>query len=418
MRRITLLLFLIVFSFCAYQLRLHSRALLYFGDEYDYVARGVFLDIALRGDFHSPLWNVYDSYVQEKVPSYYYQSVLHILRVASPPVLSLVPAWGVNSWCKEYEYSKDNCLTFLDYWIWKDEYFINFDGLSVPQDAFASLPQHLQSKMLPVMYARWGALFIACLSLVVFFLTLLRTYGRLAGLLGIIAISFHGLFRDSTLRSMGDGPLVLFLLLTLYFSVEWFRSTAQKSSKGSVALFILIGICIGLAMSSKLVGVLGFACVAGVLFQSATLTKRQIIERTIVLIILTFAVFVLMHPFVWENPVYKIYFMFRHRAVETLAYMQIMPAQALPTFGQRLNVLLSQVGNSTGAYIFPAPWGSILDIALFVLGTGILMYDARFGKHMRQVWSRLFLFWGASMLIGMSFYLGLSWARYYLPFAL
>jgi hypothetical protein len=411
--RIKIILYCIVVLFCGYTLQRQSVALPYFADEYDYLSRGHFLNLIFRKDFNASMWNSYDSYDHEKFPEYYYRTVLYLFHTPLPTLLPLTPLtvqWMGPRWCQKKEYSQENCMSFIDYWMWNDPYFEN--GFAIDR-----LPQEVQAKLSPINTARIGSLAATYVVLGLFFLILYHSFSYWAGIFGVLLLSFQPVFRAWFPRAMGDVFLGLFLLMVLYASIVWFDAHAKSKRKG-ILIVVLIGIVSGLAMSSKLVGILGNVYFYGLLFQSRIRDKRMIVGIICLTFFLTLGIFFLLNPFVWFHPIRNIIFMFQHRGNATFFYMNQYPQNSLFYWWDRFFVLLSQIPHGTMWKVIGGWRGSFIDVGLFAGGMATLVYNSFRQSERRRIISRYFLYWCVVTLTVMTGYMGLRWDRYYMPFIL
>lgn len=404
------IVFLIGF-FCGFLLWQKSLRIPYFADEYDYVSRGIFLDMMIQRDFTNPRFRSYDSYVQEKLPSYFYRSVLYIFRTPPPAVLPLSPSWGKDSWCQNKGYTKENCMTFVDNWMWNDEHFA--EGVSK-----GNLPVYVSEKLLPVMRARIGAWMAACIAVGIFFIFLYRTWGFFAAIAGVFLLTLQPVFEDSMLKAMGDGLFVLFLLGALYCCVLLFLRAKKNNMRTTVGTVIFVGICSGLSMSSKMIGILGCFLIYGLVSQCETRIRRYTILFISIALIVACSIFFLLHPFIWNDPIRGMIFIIHHRMTETILSMNYYSQFVLPTVWDRMYVLLTQIVHSGMSTLFPYYFGMVLDSGFFIAGI-IVLVRAALGKNtIQRIWARFFLFWCISTFIVMIGYMGLRWTRYYMPFIL
>lgn len=411
-------------------LRSQSQKLTFHPDEYDYVARGAFLDLILSGNTSSGLWQTYDSYVHEKFPSYFYRVILMLYRQKLPievnneSSLVLGYSWGRGSggWCDYKQYSGDNCLIFTDNWmttekqVWNDEYSSKPFSFN-----FRGLPEQLKLKLEPFVVARRGSLFFSLGSVVLLFFVLYRMWGILAGLGGVMILVNNPLYKSSTLRAMGDGPLFFFILLSIYFGISWFL--AFKANKRRIVWLnaIAVGISLGLAVSSKFNGFLGFIYFSWlailIMYKSREISNwLTVLASTAIILFIIQSIFTILHPFVWKDPVGGTIFMIKHRILETGILQQVYPHQALTSVSERLYALLYQTIFSKGLYTFLP--GTYVSLVLFIFGLLSLILSFFGGGVNDKDLSSLALFCFFSTWIVMGIYMGMNWDRYYLPFLL
>lgn len=412
-RRIKIALFCSVILFCGYTLWRQSVTLPYHADEYDYLSRGYFLNLIFQKDFTNTMWNSYDSYTQEKFPDYYYRTVLYLFHTPPPaplPLTPLIAQWKESRWCQKKEYSRENCMSFADYWIWNDTHFEN--GFAVDH-----LPQDILAKLSPINITRIGSLVATYVILGLFFLILYRSFGYWAGVSGVLLLSFQPVFQAWFPRAMGDVFLGLFLLAAMFCSIVWFDVHARSKRTGWV-LIALIGIMSGLAMSSKLVGFFGSIYFCGLLFQTKIQDKRTIVGIICLMLFFTLGVFFVLNPFMWSHPVHNIIFMFQHRENETLFYMNQYPPNGLFYLWDRFVVLVSQIPRGPIWNVIGGWWGSFIDAGLFAVGMATLIYNVLRKSGRARILSGYFLYWCIITLVSMVGYMGLRWDRYYMPFIL
>jgi hypothetical protein len=387
------------------------------GDEYDDVSRGFFLDLYIQRRFQDKRWATFDSYDQQQLPNYFFRGVLMLFHVSPPNVLPLYPSWGKYSWCKLPIYTATNCLTSMDNWMWTEQFLNRIKVVKFNEDIYKELPFQMQKKLEPILAARKGE-FVVAFGVVFVYLFLIRNFfGTNTAIVAAILLVFNKTFQNSLLRVDGDGLCLLFLLISIYLAIYFFRIKERNFGFKKVTIAAFIGLAIGLSASAKLNGFIGFGYFILMQFTSRSFSIKYTFIYMLLIVSIALLVFSLINPFVWNNPIGNLYLVFVHRQIVTEYFQILYKSDALPTVLLRIIALLRLSVTSTFSQHMPMPFGNIVDLLSFLIGIIVVVKRCVYYPIL-HVTSKFIVVWYILTFFTMSLYMGLNWDRYYVPLIL
>jgi hypothetical protein len=222
-------------------------------------------------------------------------------------------------------------------------------------------------------------------------------------------------------RAMAESTFAFFSLLSLVLVLRTFHRPPDGPRLWDAGL---AGLALGLALSTKLTGilslpVLGLVCLVAALSRGAGSRPGGLSVRPLVwgcvAIMVCFAVFVLLNPFLWRDPLGRSYAMFEFRQGEMTGQQHANPNAAVYDVGDRsIRVLRRALVDDTWAN---ATLGIPLDVpfaagGLLALG---MMAVNEWHRTRRAGRVTVFLLWLQAYLLGTIWAYGLDWDRYVVP---
>lgn len=277
---------------------------------------------------------------------------------------------------------------------------------------------------------RTNAIVGALVVVVVYFIAS-RLSNRVGGLIAGVFLSLHPLHIHLGSQALSDQLLALLLALAFLCAFRFGRNPTWGAA-------ILLGVLLGLGGATKLSPLLLSVPLAGYgvlllgheYWRHRTLFSRSpAVKIAIMLIVqplIAFAAFVLVSPYLWQDPIRRTYYLFEFRRVEMVGQSNTWPsvavanpAAALSRIGERLNEDYSTtkhvqhwfgklMGIDTGAVGFDLPLAAIGGLLLVV----IVFRRGLWSPH--AITAGLMLSELAAVVLGM----GSDFYRYYLPVVL
>jgi hypothetical protein len=398
---VVLLIVLIILGILSFRLYQFKEIVPFHEDEHVYINRAIFFDLYYKKDFDSFLWHSFESDYSKLPDLIYGATLVSHKKMSVQSYMSLVDfntdANGRNSWNVRYS----------------QEY-----------KPMSELPDEIYKRIEPVRMARSASLFFSIGSLICIFLIWWVLNDWLAGLVALLLAGFHPLFVYVTLNVMGDGPLVFFSILTFLFSLLYIRALLKKEY--TLGLASVIGLSLGLAISSKLNGLFSLIYILGLLIFLALQKnqKKQVVNiglGLLFVILICFNTILLTTPQIWEKPISGFLEMIQTRSAIIEAQQRMFASDALHTLPERLVAVSQWVFSWHDGYgKFPPKWENV---TVFLIGIFALVSKVTKKsvdneiKHYQQL-LKSFLAW-VVIIGGMTTaLLPLNWNRYYLPIVL
>lgn len=250
--------------------------------------------------------------------------------------------------------------------------------------------------------ARWPSVIVGALGCVAVYALGLMAADRRVGVVSALLLMANPLYRLLARRAMADMPAEAFLLVTLALGLcTWKRTLARGWSAGASVATLGIGICGGVAVASKLNGVLGlwivgaWALLGLALPGFALRRKLAFCAATTLAMALAFGTFVALNPYLTAHPAGALPESLRltaalgfwgrcralveHRLELSAGQQQLFPHNALVTLRERAKVVAVQGfgrfgpfgpahSDSTKRYDPDQDWGALIWLPWVAIG--------------------------------------------------
>ncbi len=420
------LLFIIVYSY--YLPKIPIR----FWDENAWIGRSYFFDLFVRRDFSNPLWQSYYSYDQPKLAEYLYGLALYPSYIKEKTkhknydfIEFLIDNNFYQVQSKFYENYKDSKKNFV---VWGRRPFEDFDVNS--EYLINKYGSNFQNTVNLIFQARKiNILFLATTVILIYFISLLSSNPFIAFFTSII-YGFSNLIVAFGLRAQSDGIFVFFYSLALLLLV---LINKKKKFRLRLLLITLFAVTTALLSQTKLNGVL-LLILFDLIFVIRTIiyfckNKTEGIKKNLLILFLSNFIFIItfisIHPFLYDNPIKKIFILFQWRNTVALSQIKQFPNDYLSSYIDRvkqifINFLYTkdpQIYNSillpNGIFIFKNQVLIFINNILFIFGLLFLLYSL-FKKRYSS--SNIVLITFLFSIFAMSFFLYLNWERYLIQF--
>lgn len=396
-----ILLAVSLFAWLSFHLYQMKSVVPFHEDEHVYMNRTIFFDLYLQKNFTDPIWFRFEN-DYSKLPDLLYGAAL-----------TLHTGTSTQTYLSRVKFNED----LIDRRSWNVRYSQEYKPLS-------QLPKEIYERVEPVRVARWVSWGLTIGSLVCVMAIGWVLGDWLAGVLAAGMLGFHPLFVYVMLTAMGDAPLIFFSSLTLLLSLVWLR--ALRSGQYHFGWAMVLGITVGLAVSSKLNGVFSAVSVIG-LFCLATFwsqEKKKMREAGLAFLIMSMTcvnTLLLLTPQIWSHPISGFMDMIHQRNEIARNQQEWFSSDALLTFTDRLEIALLWLFSWHDGYgDFPVQWEQV---GLFLAGILTL------GSKLKHILDKKSLSLHAQLLIAFLLWVScvggltlvsipLNWNRYYLPMVL
>ncbi len=352
-------------------------------DESHWIATSGYFEKFVSGDFLAPEWdkNNYWPLTQPPLPRY----VIAIGR--------LVGGFDNSSLNSPWDFSKD--------------YSTN--------EALGNLPN-----VNLLWWSRIPMAFLTAAGLIILFSLVHLAAGRLTAYLMLLLVLFSEYTSSMLLRAMGEAPMFLFVMAATYSAYRALASWPDR--RRSFRWLIFMGIMSGLAAAAKLnasVVVLGGLGVSLILLpmkgEWKSRKERDVfrIRASVVMLLITWATFVSINPFLYRWPVAGAVQMLVWRIKEMLEAQRLYPNQTFPTIADRIQSATAVVLEGSGIFVFVG--ANILYASLLIAGIYVLAKRGRewfAGASARSAASIVILLCGLLVSIP-PLLTPLNWPRYY-----
>jgi hypothetical protein len=376
---------LLVFSLLIYVYCTGLGKVQFHPDESQWIATSSVFEAFITGDSSSPLWDFsYATLTQPPLPRY----LIGLGRS--------IGGYGVSTLNQLWNYEKD--------------YKTNAEEGRLPSD------QLLWWSRLPM-----GIL--AAISIFAGYFFLKRSLGRLPAYIWIGLCMISSYFPLMLKLAMGESPLLAsfaLVMLIAYWLLLVSDNIELKKPLKLYLFFVIFGIGIGLAESSKLNGLsalaAGFTLVIIIVFrkiQTRTLKIRFVLISFLLLILSSQSTFILLNPFLWPDPIYRTGEMFNHRIVVMRDQQVTHPETRIEGIGGHIKIIANRVFQDYAAIHING--FLLINIMLFLVGLSYLLFKSiQYLKYLDPNPASI-----AVLIIGVfasipALFTPLDWDRYYL----
>jgi 4-amino-4-deoxy-L-arabinose transferase-like glycosyltransferase len=375
-----LLFSLLVYFYCG-----GLRSAPYNPDESQWIATSSDFEAYVSGDFSSPVWNEsYWTNTQPPLPRY----LIGLgRRMGGLGVADLNNPWD-----------------------WQKNYQTNIAAGNMPSQAL------LWWSRLPMEILGAAAIFTG-------FILLKRFTGRLAGYIWVGLCLLSAYLPETLGRAMGEAPLLACIagsLLIAYQLLQVSDNRALKKPDKLYIYFLLLGISIGLAESSKLNGLSAIAAafmlvliIGARMKQTRTMKIRFGLISILIVSISSQLTFIILNPYLWKDPLITTKTMFYNRVFEMRGQMNSYTDARIQGFDQHIKVGTMRIFQSySSVHLDGVLW---INLILFLIGlTFLIVKTVQYLKYLHpNPASAAILVVGAATSLP-SLFTPLDWDRYYL----
>lgn len=369
-------------------------------DEKEVIQRVSSFDRYIHYDFRSKVWNIQEAYDQPQL-SYFLYGLM--LKVNDRLLIPSIPKF-----CKKSDILPLNILQEI---LSKDTQ-IEIDITS----------EKIQCEYHLMFVMRLMALLFTIGTLINIFLICKYLMETEYASITTFIISINTAFTSSMIRAMGEAPLYYFLTLTLLLILYYFRFIKDKRWSLSDLIACSIGLTSGLAISTKLNGILVlFSFWFGILFIQIKMQLYPLMDRVkhiCISLLIAVDIFILLNPYVWSSPYVNIRNMITYR-LQIMDDQQYYPNNAgLPGYFNKLTHITQKIfipeKESLTTFNYPflgIPW----DLIIFVIGIYYFIRTFHLLKGLKQISFTVFIIWATLTLLLTIYLIPTDWNRYYLP---
>lgn len=368
--------------------------------------------VFLEGKVSGPVWE----------PNYWTLTQVPVYRyiIGASLWLSGTPFMELDLDHRRDEVSGPDRAKYLDSATYRDESRLA-EQRRVPRPS----PEQLWAGRVPMVLLGAG-------TVAMLFLVAAELGGWLAGLVTAATFTAAPFVLTLMPRAHTEAPFLFFLALGLWLSLRASRSSLVPPPARGLPL--LAGLAVGLSAGSKLTGVLALAALGGFAAGALALAllvrwrpalaqqigPRIVLERawrwSALATVVGLAVFLLVNPLLWPDPVGRTRMMLEFRQQEMFGQRTLNEELAVPEgIMTRLGVLLYKSA-------LDEPWaarrlGVPLEGVLMAVGAGVLaarVFRARQAGGLVGP-EAMFGTWLLVLVAGTAPNLGIDWDRYYLP---
>ena len=341
---VKILLYLIVFLLSLYAFLQAMPKVAFAADESQWIHTSTYFDILRKQGRHSDEWNEnYWTLTQPPMPRY---------------------VIGFSRLLFGYE-SKD---------------------LNRPWDFTYSDEQNIADGCMPseglLLISRFPMSVLAALTSTMIFALLLDGGGLFAASIFVILFIFNDYLKVIMNRAMGDPAFVFFMILTALLTSFAFVALKKidvlrepRKFRWVYVLFFLSGLSCGWTGASKINGLLISVSIAALIFIQVMFftpewdrqTRFEVIVRAVfVTAIGVLMGFILLNPYLYPNPIYRIGRMFKFRFQEMAVQFAQFPDQRFDTLTQKIPVLFNELFAKWMTFSFPG--AQFIYFALTIIG--------------------------------------------------
>ena len=375
-----LIFFVLIYFYCS-----GLESAIFHPDESQWIGTSAVFEAYFSGDFSSPLWNEsYWTITQPPLPRY---------MIGLGRLMGGLGVAELNS-----------------PWIYHDNEQTNIAKGRLPSQRL-------------LWWSRLPMGILAAAAILVGFFLLKRIAGRWPGYLWIMLCLLSSYFPLMLSRAMGESSLLASIAGIMFISDRLLQVSDNQELKKPGKLyiyFLLLGIAIGLAESSKLNGLsviaAGFALALLIGVRMKQTRTMKILFGLIAVTILTISsqlTFLLLNPYLWKDPLNRTITMFSNRITEMNNQQIAFPASRIQGFSQQVKVVTTRIFQTYSPIHFDGVlW---INIIFFLVGLACVLVTAvKYLKHQHSNSAS-----AALLLVGMaaslpSLFTPLDWDRYYL----
>ncbi|OGK48580.1 hypothetical protein A3A93_03885 [Candidatus Roizmanbacteria bacterium RIFCSPLOWO2_01_FULL_38_12] len=387
-----------------------SQTFSYFYDEYEWVGRSYFFDLAINRDFDNKLFESVFSYDQPMLVYYIYGAVLYPGYIKEK---KFKPNLTFEKYLHTYDLYQDISMKTLSL----RRLGYNFDEInSIKKDS--ACDRLLCKSTILIDKARLINVFIlAVATFIVFNLFQILLNNKILSIIGTLFWGTNFVIMRWSLQAQAEAIfLFLFNLGILFIFLIFYKNKKRP------IYFLAFGLISALCFSTKIHGFLlvVFFTVIYVfdLYDKAgkkKLPKNILPElKQFLLVMFVFSITTLvLNPYLWKNPVQRLGNLYSYRYNRALTHQTYYPASALQDAPSRLNAAMQHLflEKNDGDYSRNYHFGSIpavIRVILFIIGL-IFAIKASL-KEKRVIYFFIITF---ISMIFIAFYLMLDWDRYY-----
>lgn len=281
-----------------------------------------------------------------------------------------------------------------------------------------SLEENIKKGMVPsakVLYAaRFPIAVLGALTVLLIFVICRILCGWKFALIATLVTSFNHLILLLSKTAMLDIPYVFFSILTIFLMCYFLKRTNKKWSEWIV--ITLIGIIIGLAVSSKPMGI--FILITTVIFfliLSISQKRKIFLFYLILILIITGSIFIISNPVLYPHPV-------KHSKMLITLLGNLEKEQEAYSFELVFNSFFQKAYYVTKNTLLTgsAPIYSVIklpvDIIFFAIGFVSLLNEEFITFPKRQLtFKTLIIIWMIVTFLGTIYWIPIDRPRYYLP---
>ena len=216
-----------------------------------------------------------------------------------------------------------------------------------------------------------------------------------------------------------EGPLALFFVLSALLATS--AAPVLISGRGWVRPAIAVALAIAVATSIKLTGVVGVVALgawAVAVCGRAALAKvldwsmvRRLFFALAIVSLTTAAVWVLVNPFLWPDPLERTRLIVMNRADETAIQQEQWPEYAVHGWAERPWLTIS--GSLQVGPLAETPLAALVNLPLLALGIFAIVQRRR--RNGERTAIGMLLAWAATYFVVIMLGLGLKYPRYFMP---
>lgn len=400
---IPLVLFLIFFI--GYN-QIYKQIPITFWDEEEWVGRGYFYELLVKGDFDSYLWIEDYGYDQPKMAEYLFGAVNY------PKYLKAKKEKGVD-----YDYG-----LFLSECGFREIRGYKYPKLPVYPEyhTYWKCREGSMAEDL-ILSARRANIFLLSLNLILVYSLVLYVFGFIPAILTVILMGLNDFIITVNVVAHSESLfLFLFNLSLLLVFMIFFKK------KERFWIYSLLGIVVGLLVQTKLNGLLVLLTfdilILGKLFIKKKPIKESLKVITFVFYVnlLSWSVFVVSNPYLYKAPLANTMYLYDYRNKAVQDQVKNFPDSALGAYPSRILSIyksyFTRFRSQESSYVFKNRADFVNDIITFFMSP--LLFLVGLFWSLRKTKSRLFIVVFIILQLITGLYLVLDWQRYYAHLAL
>lgn len=254
-------------------------------------------------------------------------------------------------------------------------------------------------------------------SIGLLFLLGARIGGTWVGLVTAALALSSAFIRYTLVHVWAEGPLAFFLVLSVLLATRF--ASATLSGRRWLHPAVGLALAVALATSVKLTGVVGIVALGG--WAAAVYTRvavGRVLDRPLagmlvaalaIVTLTTAALWVLVNPFLWREPIERTRLIVVNRAEETAIQQAQFPEYAVHGWAERPWLTIS--GSLQIGPLAETPLAALVNLPLLALGFVALAHRRR-----REAGAiGILLAWAATYFVVIVLGLGLNYPRYFMP---
>jgi hypothetical protein len=401
-------------------------------DEWLFMGKSYYFDLLFaKHDIEDPRWFTNNRYFsqanQPKLGPYIYGFALHLNKINN-----------IELYLKEIKY--DNISSVMDPSANQQLVYDSYNWLTSKEG---------RSFQKIILIGRKTSTYFAIASLLMLFHLCIKISGPTYAFLSLLSVSTHPLFLLVSRRAMTDSMLLFFTLLSLLLIKNQFESIKQNSTltisnravialrnlalcnpNSSISWFrplhafsvnaILTGILIGLALSTKVTGILiiPFLALISLIYLEknsfAMHTLRQLATNLFLTLSTSLIFLVFLHPYLYTNTFQNIFGMFTDRYEYEVTSTKNEPSRKVNSRLQAFETVYNNLIFHRGTYSLFRHRTLPVNEALLIFGAIMLIHKAKISSKKIVSWEIFILSWFFVTFTALIFYLHADWPRYYL----